>query len=54
MKYLTVLFDSEGALCERCRHWLVRQPAFITLRFVSLLFPEPSRYGSSECLRHPS
>lgn len=34
MKSLTVLFDSDCALCRRCRSWLAQQPAFIPLRFL--------------------
>ena len=40
MKTLHVLYDEKCALCQRCRLWLMRQPAFIELRFVALQSPE--------------
>ena len=40
MKTLYVLFDQECGLCQRCRRWLERQPAFVELRFVPLQSPE--------------
>jgi predicted DCC family thiol-disulfide oxidoreductase YuxK len=43
MKCLYVLFDAECALCLRCREWLIRQPAFVPLRFIPLQSPEVRR-----------
>jgi predicted DCC family thiol-disulfide oxidoreductase YuxK len=43
VKCLYVLFDAECALCQRCRHWLARQPAYIRLEFIPLQSPELSR-----------
>ncbi len=40
MKILYVLFDAECALCQSCRAWLERQPAYIELRFIALQSPE--------------
>ena len=42
-KALYVLFDQECALCQRCRQWLMRQEAFIELRFIPLQSPEVAR-----------
>ena len=39
-KALYVLFDQECALCQRCRRWLMRQEAYIELRFIPLQSPE--------------
>jgi predicted DCC family thiol-disulfide oxidoreductase YuxK len=36
VKDLYVLFDAECALCQTCRAWLARQPAFIRLVFIPL------------------
>jgi predicted DCC family thiol-disulfide oxidoreductase YuxK len=36
MKHLTVLYDAECQLCQRCRQWLARQPAYFPLRFLPL------------------
>jgi predicted DCC family thiol-disulfide oxidoreductase YuxK len=36
MQYLTVLYDAECNLCQRCRRWLGQQPAYIPLRFLPL------------------
>lgn len=43
MKTLYVLFDADCALCQRCRGWLERQPAFIELRFIAFQSPEAAR-----------
>lgn len=43
MKRLYVLYDSECALCRRCRDWLARQPRWIELEFVALQSPDPAR-----------
>jgi predicted DCC family thiol-disulfide oxidoreductase YuxK len=40
MKCLYILFDAECALCQRCREWLMRQAAFVPLRFIPLQSPE--------------
>jgi predicted DCC family thiol-disulfide oxidoreductase YuxK len=40
MKRLYVLFDQECALCQGCLRWLLRQEAFIELRFIPLQSPE--------------
>jgi len=44
MKRLFVLYDQECALCHKCRVWLMRQPAFIELRFIPLQSPEVARH----------
>ena len=36
MKQLFVLFDAQCELCVRCRNWLMKQPALVTLVFVAL------------------
>jgi len=36
MKRLYVLYDAECGLCQRCRHWLMRQDALIELYFIPL------------------
>lgn len=52
MKHLFVLFDSECALCQRCRRWLMEQPAFIELRFVSLHEPDlAARFPGIQAMR---
>ncbi len=49
MKCLYVLFDAECALCQRCREWLARQPAYIRLIFIPLQSPElPRRFPGIE------
>ena len=54
MKCLYVLFDAECALCQRCRDWLARQPAYIRLIFIPLQSPDLSRrFPGIEAL-HPS
>jgi predicted DCC family thiol-disulfide oxidoreductase YuxK len=40
MKRLYVLYDQECALCQKCRWWLMRQPAFIELCFIPFQSPE--------------
>ncbi len=40
MKSLYVLYDQECSLCLSCGHWLMRQAAFIQLRFIPLQSPE--------------
>jgi len=40
VKRLYVLYDEECALCEACRHWLIRQEAFIELYFLPYQSPE--------------
>jgi predicted DCC family thiol-disulfide oxidoreductase YuxK len=37
---LYVLFDAQCELCVRCRHWLMRQAAFVPLYFIALQSPE--------------
>ena len=52
MKSLYVLFDAECALCQRCRQWLARQPAFIRLIFIPLQTPDLSqRFPGIEALK---
>ena len=36
MKRLYILYDSQCALCRRCRIWLGRQPTYVPLTFVPL------------------
>jgi predicted DCC family thiol-disulfide oxidoreductase YuxK len=49
VKCLYVLFDAECALCQRCRHWLARQPAYIPLIFIPLQSPDlPRRFPGIE------
>jgi predicted DCC family thiol-disulfide oxidoreductase YuxK len=43
MKTLFVLYDGECALCQKCREWLSRQPAFVELRFIPMQSPEVLR-----------
>lgn len=31
---LTVLYDPACALCQRCRAWMLRQPAYVPLAFI--------------------
>jgi predicted DCC family thiol-disulfide oxidoreductase YuxK len=40
MKCLYVLYDQECSLCLSCGRWLMRQEAFIDLRFIPLQSPE--------------
>jgi predicted DCC family thiol-disulfide oxidoreductase YuxK len=40
MKCLYVLYDQECSLCLACGRWLMRQAAFIELRFIPLQSPE--------------
>jgi predicted DCC family thiol-disulfide oxidoreductase YuxK len=40
MKRLYVLYDQECSLCLSCGRWLMRQAAFIELRFIPLQSPE--------------
>jgi predicted DCC family thiol-disulfide oxidoreductase YuxK len=43
---LTVLFDPACALCQRSRDWMLRQEAYVTLRFVACSGEEArARYG---------
>ena len=52
MKSLYVLFDAECALCQRCRQWLARQPAYIRLEFIPLQSPElTQRFPGIETLK---
>jgi predicted DCC family thiol-disulfide oxidoreductase YuxK len=49
MNCLYVLYDAECALCQRCRAWLMRQEAFIELRFLPLQSPDiPRRFPGIE------
>ena len=43
MNRLYVLYDGECALCHRCRHWLMRQEAFVELTFIPLQSPDVRR-----------
>ncbi len=43
MNELTVFYDERCGLCRRCRDWLLRQPTFITLRFLPLQSPQLER-----------
>lgn len=43
MKCLNVLYDQECSLCLSCGRWLMRQSAFIPLRFIPLQSPEIAR-----------
>jgi predicted DCC family thiol-disulfide oxidoreductase YuxK len=53
MKKLTVLYDAECALCQQCRAFLLREPAYILLEFVPLQTPDlASRFPGIEAL-HP-
>lgn len=53
MKQLYVLFDGECSLCERCRAWLARQPAYLELHFLPFQSPEVAqRFPGIEAL-HP-
>lgn len=36
MKRLTILYDSECALCRRLHIWLAQQPAYVPLSFIPL------------------
>ncbi|MGB8356595.1 MAG: DUF393 domain-containing protein [Chthoniobacteraceae bacterium] len=36
MTTLTILYDRDCAICRRCRAWLERQPAYVTLEFLPL------------------
>jgi len=40
MDTLTVLYDQDCLLCQECRIWLLRQRAFIKLRFIPLQSPQ--------------
>jgi predicted DCC family thiol-disulfide oxidoreductase YuxK len=40
MKCLYVLYDQECSLCTACGRWLMRQAAYIQLRFIPLQSPE--------------
>lgn len=43
---LTVVFDPACALCQRCRDWMLRQPAYVALSFVACTEAEArARYG---------
>jgi predicted DCC family thiol-disulfide oxidoreductase YuxK len=49
MKRLHVLYDAECALCQGCRRWLERQPAYVELRFIPFQAPEvPCRFPGIE------
>jgi predicted DCC family thiol-disulfide oxidoreductase YuxK len=43
MKSLYVLFDAECEFCIRCRNWLMQQPAFVSLVFISFQSDEAQR-----------
>jgi predicted DCC family thiol-disulfide oxidoreductase YuxK len=43
VKALHVLYDQECDICQRCRQWLLRQEAFVELRFIALQSPEVAR-----------
>ena len=48
MKCLYVLYDQECSLCLSCGRWLMRQAAFIQLRFIPLQSPRsPSDFRDS-------
>ncbi len=40
MKRLYILFDQDCGVCQSCRQWLLRQPAFVELQFTPLQSPE--------------
>jgi predicted DCC family thiol-disulfide oxidoreductase YuxK len=43
---LTVLFDPSCALCQRCRSWMLAQPAYVDVKFVACTAAEArARYG---------
>lgn len=44
MKRLYVLYDQDCSLCLSCSRWLMRQKAFIELRFIPLQSPEIDRH----------
>jgi len=45
-KTLTVLFDPACSLCQRCRSWMLGQPALVEVRFVACTGQEArARYG---------
>lgn len=43
MNKLYVLFDAECELCVRCRNWLAKEPAFVSLSFIPLQSAEAQR-----------
>ena len=43
MTCLYVLFDAECELCVRCRNWLMKQPAFVSLVFMAFQSDEAQR-----------
>lgn len=43
MRCLYVLFDAQCELCVRCRNWLMKQPAFVPLRFIAWQSEEAER-----------
>ena len=55
MRQLTILYDARCGLCSWARRWMLRQPAFLDLRFVPggsdaalALFPGVTRRGVAE------
>jgi len=46
-KALTVLFDPFCSLCQRCRDWMLTQPAYLPMKFVACTSEEArTRFGS--------
>jgi len=39
MNLLTVFYDEQCELCQRCRAWLSRQPGYVRLEFIPLQSP---------------
>lgn len=40
MNKLTILYDADCALCQQCRAFLAREPAYIALEFLPLQTPD--------------
>ena len=53
MKRLYVLYDGECSLCERCRAWLARQPAYLELQFIPFQSEEVERRFPGIKALHP-
>ena len=53
MQKLTILYDAECALCQQCRIFLGREPAYLPLEFVPLQSPDlATRFPGIDSL-HP-
>ena len=43
MQKLTVLYDDNCGLCDRCQRWLAAQPSYVTIETLAMQSPQAAR-----------